>query len=173
MWYQQDARLTDGIIATALGGRYEDDVRIGSQHQLGIDIALHAYLDNGAILDALADVLVEQVLRTRNALHNVVGIKQGEVGQLQGRHHDGTLDGDHHLLVSFRYSGISLSHQGISVFLPDVYQTDAGRVADGETFGILYGDIGGGICIGMLITIVLTLRLLGTTATKQQDCDTG
>ena len=58
-------------------------------------------------------------------------------------------------------------------FLPDVYQTDADRVADGETLGILYGDIDGGTRIGMLITIVLTLRLLGTTATKQQDCDTG
>ena len=165
MRHQQDACLANGVIATALGGRDEDDVRIGSEYQLGIDITFHAYLDDAAVLDALADVLVEQVLRPRDALHHVVAFKEGEVRQLQGRHHNGTLDRYHHFLVAIRDRGISLMYQCETVFAPHVYQTDVGRVADGKSLGIPDGHLDSVTSRGFFSTIVLPLSLLGTTAT--------
>ena len=82
MRHERDTRFLDGIVAATLRRRDEDNVRIRREHQLGVELSLHTYLDYLTVLHALEDVLVKQVLRTRDAFHHVVGIKHGEVRQL-------------------------------------------------------------------------------------------
>ena len=140
MRYQRNTGLLDGIVAAALRGRDEDDVRVGGKHQFGVELALHANLHHLAVLHALQDVLVEQILRTRDALHHIVGVEHGEVRQLQGRHADGALDGHAYLRIAAGDLNIVGVHQGEVVVLADIHQTDVARVAYTKALGIFHFD---------------------------------
>ena len=82
MRHKRDACLADGIVAAALRGGDEDDVGIGSKNQFGVELAFHTNLDDAPVLSTLVDVFVEEVLRARDAFHDIVGIEYGEVRQL-------------------------------------------------------------------------------------------
>ena len=138
MGHQRDARILDGLITATLEGRDEDDVSIGGQHHLRIEVALCANLHNTTVFHPLQDVLVEEVLGARHALHHVVGIENGEVRQLQGRHTNGVLDGYANLRVTVRYGNVVRTYQRKVVVLADIHQTNACRVAHTECSGILH-----------------------------------
>ena len=76
---QRDTRLLDSIIATSFERRHKDDIRIGCQHHLRIEVALHANLHDTSILYSLLDILVKEVLRSRQSLDHIVSIENGEV----------------------------------------------------------------------------------------------
>ena len=140
MRHQRDARLLDSIIPATLRGRDEDDVRVGSKNEFRVELPLHANLHHPAILHASEDVLVEQVLRARNATHHVVSIKHGEVRQLKRRHADGTPDGHANFYAAFRHLHLVAVHQGETVSFAQADETDVGRVAHAEACCILDVD---------------------------------
>ena len=66
-----DAGLLDDVIASALEGRDEDDLGLSRQDELCVEIALHAYLDDASVFHARPHVLVEEVLRARDAANHI------------------------------------------------------------------------------------------------------
>ena len=114
-----------------------------------------AYLDNSAILDTRLDVLVKEVLGAGDALDHVVGIEDGEVGQLQRCHADGALNGHFDLGISLGHSHIRIMDQGKMVFLAHIHQTNVGRVPNTESRGILHGHLFHhfGCCFVLLVTL--------------------
>ena len=149
MGYQSDTSLLDGIIATTFRGRDEDHLWISSQHHLCVEVALHTDLHDTTVLHSLEDVLVEEVLRARQSFHYIVGIEDGEVRQLQGRHHNRILNRYANLRISLRHSHIVRMHQGEQIFasltlmggaVGDTYQSNICRVANTEPSSILHLD---------------------------------
>ena len=133
-------------------------------------IIAHGDLDDTAVLHPLQDVLVEEVLRARDATHHVVGIQNGEVRQLQGRHADGAADGDQHLSVPVWHHRRLLAHQREMVFSANVHQSDVGRVAYGEARRILDGHRNDGI-LGRQARSFLRLCVLSVTSHEQGRSD--
>ena len=89
-----DACLLDGIVAATLERRDEDDLGLGRQDEFGVEVALHAYLDDASVLNARTNIFIEEVLRARDAAHDVQRIQGREIGKLQHRHHDSARDRD-------------------------------------------------------------------------------
>ena len=172
MGNQLDARFLDGIIAATLRGRNEDDVGVGRQHHLGVEVALHTNLHDATVLHPLQDVGVEEVLRARNALHHVMGIEHREVRQLQHRHHNGTTHGHLHPRIALGHRRLVARNQRKALFLPNIHQTDAGRVAHGEARGVLH--LHRLLCLTVRLTIRLPVRpftRFRTTARQQHGHD--
>ena len=99
-----DACIFDGVVSTPFEGRDEDDVGVGGNDDLGIEVALHANLRNAPVLHTLFDVFIEKVLGACDALHHVEGIHHNEVGELRGGHANGALDGHFHFHVFLGHS---------------------------------------------------------------------
>ena len=126
--HEGDTRLLDGLIATALRGRDEDHLRIGSEHHLRVEVALHTYLHDAPVLRARQDIGVKEVLRTRDALHHVVGIEDGEVRELQRRHTDGALHRHLDARIALGHLSPLATDEGEAVMLTHLYEAHASRV---------------------------------------------
>ena len=165
MRHQCDTRLLDSIIAATLRGGDKDHIRIGSQYHLRIEVALHANLHRTPILHSGQDIFVEEILRSRDTLHHIMGIKDGEVRQLQGRHTNSTLNRHLNLCKSLRYSHLRILNQGKMVFITHIHQSDAIRISHTKASGIFHYYFCQRVCHRRSIT---TLGCLATlTRTKQ------
>ena len=143
--HERDARLADGVVAAALRGRDEDDVRVGGENELRVELTLHTNLDDAAVLHSFEDVLVEEVLRARDAFHHVGGGEHGEVRQLKRGHADGALDGHPHLRVAVGHSGVFGADECEVVFLANIDQSHAEGITHAEACGVLDADADGGV----------------------------
>ena len=76
VWNQRDASLLYGIVAAALKRRNEDNVRMSSHNQFGVEVALLANLHDVAVAHALLYVFAEKILSASNALHHVNGVER-------------------------------------------------------------------------------------------------
>ena len=135
MGHEGDTRLLDGFIAATLRGRDEDDLRIGGEHHLCVEVALHTDFHDAPVLGALEDIGVKEVLRTRQSFHYVVGIEDGEVRELQRRHTDGSRH--RHLDAGIALRRFDTTpYEGEAVVLTHIDKPHACRVADGVASGI-------------------------------------
>ena len=128
MRHQRNACFLDGIVTTSLRGRYKDHVRIGSQHHLRIEVALHTNLHDPSILHTIEDILIEEVLCAGNAFHYIMGIKDREVRQLQGCHTDGILNRYANLYIVRRHLHSILRHQGEMIVIAYIHQPYTGTI---------------------------------------------
>ena len=100
---QGNARFLNGIISSTFEGRDKDNLRIGGQDQLRIEVALHANLHDVAFLHPGFHILVEKIFGAGDAFHRVKRIEGGEIGELKHCHHDSALYGHLHGSISFRH----------------------------------------------------------------------
>ena len=91
MRHKSDSRLLDSVISTTLKRRYKDDIGRCRHHKFGVEITLYAYLHYLTLLHPLEYVLVIEILRARDSLYHIVGIEDGEVGELEHGHEDSAL----------------------------------------------------------------------------------
>ena len=113
MRYQGDARFLNGIISSTFERRDKDNLRIGSQNQFRIEIALHANLHDVAFPHTGFHILVEKIFGARDAFHCVKRIEGGEIGELKHCHHDSALNGHLHRRISIWHLHLlTLGHQG-------------------------------------------------------------
>ena len=101
--HERHTRLLDGIVTATFEGRDEDHLWIGGQDQFRIEVPLHTYLHNLPVLHPTEDILVEQILRSRNALDHIRSLQRREVRQLEHRHHYRATHRNPHLRISLRY----------------------------------------------------------------------
>ena len=121
MSHQRDARLLNGIIAATFRRRDKDDIGVGSQHQLRIEVAFHTDLHDTTVFYARQDILVEEVLRTCDTLHHIVGIENGEVRQLQSRHTDGILDRHSNFCIVIGHTHVIALHQSKAIAFTNIH----------------------------------------------------
>ena len=140
MRHKCDAGLADGVVAAAFRRRNKDDVGVGGKNQLRIELTLHAYLDDASVPYPSFDVLVEEVLGPRDALHDVVRLERREVRELQSRHADGAGDGHLHLPVVAVHLHVGRPDQRKAVVLPDADKPHVRRVAHPELRRIVHPD---------------------------------
>ena len=172
MRYQGDTSLCNSIISAALGRRNEYHIRVGGKNHFCIELSLHAYLNNPAILYTLKNILIEQVLCAGDALYHIVSIKNGKVGQLQCRHTDGITDGNADLDITIGNNSLGIAYKCKVVLLAHTDQTDIGRVSHRESCGVTNSnrDI---FVPDRLNAGIISTSVLAGAATKDDCCQHG